>query len=126
MGEFSDRVFEIVQKVPYGKVASYGQIATLMGRPRSGRYVGYALKNIPEHLDDVIPAHRIMRADGSLAEGFGGGRPGLQRSLLEAEGVGFVYDGRVDMAHFQWDGCMEDEPAGPPEDFDWAAEMGEC
>ena len=124
MGEFSEQVYAIVRTVPYGKVATYGQIAGLMGRPRSGRYVGYALRNEPPQGTDPVPAHRIMRADGSLAEGFGGGEPGLQRRLLEAEGVGFTADGRVDMAHFQWDGSDEELP-GPPSDIDWAAELGE-
>ena len=109
MGEFSDEVFALVARIPYGKVASYGQIATLMGRPRSGRYVGYALRNAPSPDYPDLPAHRVLRTDGSLAPGFAQGRPGLQRQLLEAEGVGFVYDGRVDMAHFQWDGRMEAE-----------------
>lgn len=128
MGEFSDRVFKIVRQVPRGKVTTYGQVAALMGRPQSGRYVGFALRNNPEpyHDGEGIPCHRVLFKDGSLCKGFAFGGPAVQRELLQAEGVTFVDDTHVDLAAHLWDGRGSGEqPDGPPADFDWKAELGE-
>lgn len=129
MGDFSERVFAVVRQIPRGKVASYGQVARMIGSPRSARYVGYALRGNtePGNSPDSTPCHRVVFKDGSMATGFAFGGPGVQRALLEEEGVGFTADGRADMARFQWDGAsaQEDVPLGPPPDFDWQAELGE-
>lgn len=134
MGEFSDKVFEIVRKVPHGKVTTYGQVAALMGRPQSGRYVGFALRNNPEPFQEGasgaqaqgVPCHRVLFKDGSLVPGFAFGGPDVQRELLEAEGVTFEDDTHVDLEAHLWDGCLADEaPDGPPADFDWETELGE-
>ena len=50
-----------------------------------------------------VPCHRVVFADGRLAPGFAFGGPDAQRDLLEGEGVGFLPDGRVDLAHFRWE-----------------------
>lgn len=92
---FFEQVYDVVKQIPMGHVASYGQIARLVGRPRSARYVGYALHSNPT--PGVIPCHRVVFRDGSLAPGFAFGGPAEQRKLLEAEGVAFLPDGRVDM-----------------------------
>lgn len=152
MGEFADKVFEVVCQIPRGKVATYGQVAGLVGHPRSARYVGFALRSNPRPgiEMDSIPCHRVVFKDGSLCKGFAFGGPGVQYRMLADEGVAFVAgdgssvgeargaidvdDVRVDMTTCQWDGnisCVnaDDErgpyPTAPPEDFDWAAEMGE-
>ena len=126
MGEFSNRVFGIVRQVPLGKVTTYGQVAALMGRPQSGRYVGFALRNNPEPYCDGkgIPCHRVLFKDGSLVPGFAFGGPEVQRSLLEAEGVAFRDNMHVDLEAHLWDG-RPSSLDGPPEDFDWEAELGE-
>ncbi len=133
MGDFSDRVFAVVRRIPRGKVVSYGQVGRMIGAPRSARYVGYALRANPAPGQDPadIPCHRVVFKDGSMATGFAFGGPGEQRKMLEAEGVAFDDEGRVDMETCQWDG--RETPAGeegeyplaPPEDFDWARELGE-
>lgn len=64
---FFNRVYDMVRQVPRGMVATYGQIAKLVGEPRRARYVGYALHVNPE--PGTIPCHRIVFADGRLAEG---------------------------------------------------------
>lgn len=128
MGEFSDKVFEIVRQVPYGKVTTYGQVAALMGRPQSGRYVGFALRNNPMPVADGgnIPCHRVLFKDGSLCKGFAFGGPDVQREMLEAEGVAFVDNDHVDLDAHLWDGRgVGDDPSGPSADFDWEAELGE-
>lgn len=101
MGAFNEAVYEVVRQIPAGRVASYGQVARMVGRPRNARFVGYALHVNPE--PGVIPCHRVVFKDGSLAPRFAFGGEDEQRRLLEAEDVGFLPDGRVDMAHFAWE-----------------------
>lgn len=84
-GLFNKRVYEVVRRIPKGKVATYGQVAVLVGAPRNARFVGYALHSNPE--PGVIPCHRVVFRDGSLAPGFAFGGPERQRLLLEEEGV---------------------------------------
>lgn len=101
MGAFNDAVYELVRQIPEGRVASYGQIARLAGRPRNARFVGFALHVNPE--PGVIPCHRVVFQDGSLAPGFAFGGEDEQRRLLQAEGIEFLPDGRVDMERFRWE-----------------------
>ena len=97
---FFSRVYDMVRQVPCGMVATYGQIAKLVGEPRRARYVGYALHVNPEPGD--IPCHRIVFADGLLAEGFAFVGPEVQRALLEDEGVAFLANGHVDLQASRW------------------------
>ena len=90
MSEFYKQVYAIVEQIPYGKVASYGQIARLIGKPRAAREVGRAMRHCPEHL----PWQRVVMADGAIT---GGGYADIRKGILEAEDVTFLSDGRVDM-----------------------------
>ena len=101
MGAFNESVYELVRQIPAGRVASYGQVARMVGRPRNARFVGFALHANPE--PGVIPCHRVVFKDGSLAPGFAFGGPDEQRRMLEDEGVGFTTDGKVDMARHRWE-----------------------
>ncbi len=103
MGLFQD-VYEKVKQVPKGKVASYGQIATLVGNPRASRAVGYALHANPQ--PGLIPCHRIVNRFGSLAPAFAFGGQEVQKKLLEAEGIIVGEDFCVDLKKFGWDGVM--------------------
>ena len=92
-------VYEIlsaVEEIPFGHVASYGQIARLIGRDRNARLVGRVL-SLAE-LYGQYPCHRVVNHAGRLAPGFI-----EQRERLAAEGVGFLANGNVDMKRFQWD-----------------------
>lgn len=103
---FSERVYEVVKRIPEGSVATYGQVAALIGAPRSARYVGYVLHSNP--YQGVVPCHRVVFADGGLAPGFAFGGPDQQRTLLEAEGVVFSSSlsshdlPRVNLSVSQW------------------------
>lgn len=133
MGEFSDKVYAVVKQIPRGKVATYGQIARLIGMPRSARYVGYALRANPEPGVDAgaIPCHRVVFKDGRMASGFAFGGEEVQRSILRDEGVLFDAEGNADMAACQWNGFAASDlgsaeaPLGPPPDFDWSRELVE-
>lgn len=121
MGEFSDKVFEVVKRIPHGKVASYGQVARLVGAPRSARYVGYALRSNKD--PENTPCHRVVFKDGSICEGYAFGGPEVQRRLLEEEGVGFLDEMHIDMKAHSWvpDSSLRERP----DDIDWEKEMGD-
>ena len=99
MGDCFCRIYEIVKKIPRGKAATYGQIATLAGNPRWARVVGYAMRACG---DPAVPCRRVVMKDGRLSEGFGRGGAAEQGLLLRGEGVRFLADGRVDMAKCGW------------------------
>ena len=97
---FYDKVYEIVRQIPKGTVASYGQIAFLAGNPRASRAVGYALHRNP--LPGVIPCHRVVNQEGRLAPAFAFGGAGVQKAMLEEEGVEVDGEGYVDMSVYRW------------------------
>ena len=99
---FFQRAYGIVRQIPAGRVATYGQIAAMLGEPRKARFVGFAMHSSPG-VAGGVPCHRVVFKDGALAPGFAFGGPEAQRALLEDEGVGFLPDGRVDMHAFQWE-----------------------
>ena len=75
----------VCRSIPYGKVASYGQIAFLCGAPRNARQVGYALRT--DKLGKNIPAHRIVNSKGQLSGAWHFSSSDLQKELLESEGI---------------------------------------
>ena len=103
MSTLPERVYHLVAQIPKGKVATYGQLALLAGSPRASRIVGAAMYRAPSGL----PCHRVLYRDGTLCcdQAFGGKE--IQRQLLEAEGVDFLPDGRVDLKRCLWPGPEE-------------------
>lgn len=95
-----ERIYEVVKQIPYGKVASYGQVAALAGNRRWSRVVGYALHVNPD--EKGIPCYRVVTKDGRVSKAFAFGGENRQIELLKAEGVTFV-DGHVDMEKHCWD-----------------------
>lgn len=95
-----EKIYEVVCRIPEGKVATYGQVAALAGNPRWARVVGYALHKNPTF--GKIPCHRVVNRDGQTAPGFAFGGPNVQRNMLENEGVAFMPNGCVDLGKYQW------------------------
>jgi len=95
------KVYEKVKQIPYGKVATYGQIALMAGNPRWARVVGYALHVNPD--PDSIPCYRVVNRLGQVSGAFAFGGQNRQIELLENEGITFK-DGKVDLAKHQWNG----------------------
>jgi len=94
-------IYDTVRKIPYGRVATYGQIADLSHLPGRARMVGYALYRIVS--DDDIPWHRVINAQGRVSESpVRNGSDNLQRVLLEAEGVQFRLNGTIDLNVYLW------------------------
>lgn len=100
------RVYEVVAKIPRGKVATYGQVAALADMPRAARQVGYALAALRDGSREV-PWHRVINASGEISSRKEPGYEGLQRVLLEREGVRFSERGRVDFDAVRWQPGVE-------------------
>ena len=94
------KIYAAVSRIPKGRVATYGQIASLAGLPRQARLVGYAMHALPAESD--VPWHRVVNAAGKISiRGDGLGHDELQAQLLRREGVRFV-DGAIPLARFLW------------------------
>ena len=89
-------VLSVVDEIPRGCVASYGQIARLISRPKYARLVGKILSRAEYY--GSFPCHRVVNAAGRTAPGWA-----QQRDLLENEGISFKENGCVDMKKHQWD-----------------------
>lgn len=85
------KVYEIVESIPSGRVMTYGQIAALAGNAGAARIVG----SIAHYGPPILPWHRVVKSGGFLAEGFPGGGRKLQRQLLEAEGIKFNSESKI-------------------------------
>ena len=92
-------IYDVVKQIPKGKVATYGQVASLAGNKRWSRVVGYALHSNPD--PETIPCHRVVNRFGEVSKAFAFGGENRQITLLQNEGVGFV-EGRVDLEKYQW------------------------
>ena len=87
--DFYKRAAIVCRAIPYGKAATYGQIAMLCGRPRNARQVGYALNR--GRMGENIPAHRVVNSRGILSGAAAFETRDLQKQLLESEGVKVEY-----------------------------------
>lgn len=96
-------IYDVVRRIPYGKVATYGQIAMLAGNPHWSQVVGYALHVNP--YPQNIPCYRVVNRFGEPSTAFAFGGVNEQIALLENEGVTFT-DGRVDLSKYLWDGNL--------------------
>jgi len=104
--DFYKRLEFIGQRIPAGKVATYGQLALLCGKPRNARQVGYALR--ANKSQEPLPAHRIVNGKGFLSGAGTFSSPGLQKKRLQAEGVVVDLNNQVDLKLFQWDCSLDD------------------
>ncbi len=116
---FFERVYALVRRIPPGRVASYGQIADLCEHPHAARTVGWALHGMPDELAEpthpqAIPWWRVINVAGRISTTCLEHAANLQKQLLEAEGVEFGADDRVDMRRFRW----------RPEIGEWRLENG--
>jgi methylated-DNA-protein-cysteine methyltransferase related protein len=97
--DFFDRVFAIVEKIPYGKVTTYGHIAEVCGIKSSARTVGWALNGAN---DSGLPCHRVVNRFGALTGKMHFGASFLMEELLRSEGVEFDKHGNVIMEKYLW------------------------
>jgi len=95
--DFLYQVLEAISEIPKGKVATYGQIANLIGKEKNARLVGKTLQ-VSSLYADGYPCHRVVNSVGRLVPGWDG-----QKDLLLTEGVLFKDNGHVDLKKYQWD-----------------------
>jgi methylated-DNA-protein-cysteine methyltransferase-like protein len=95
----AQRILAVVDSIPRGRVATYGQVAREAGLPRHARLVGRVLGGLPS--TTPIPWHRVVNAAGRVSLRPGNGMQ-RQRRLLTREGVRIAPNGRIDLAHFRW------------------------
>jgi len=93
-----EAIYEVVKKIPQGRVATYKEVAVLAGNANLARTVGNALHANPA--PSVIPCHRVVNAKGMVSEhyAFGGGK--VQKQRLENEGIVFEADGRINLEKY--------------------------
>jgi methylated-DNA-protein-cysteine methyltransferase related protein len=94
------RIIAIVNRIPRGKVATYGQVARLAGMPGHARLTGYALHRLPD--GSKVPWHRVVNAKGGISLGADSFAGSLQRALLESEGVAFNIRNAIPLNRYQW------------------------
>ena len=94
------RIYAVVQRIPRGKVATYGQVAELAGIPRHARQVGYAMHALPHGSD--VPWHRVVNAKGEVSPRSVAEWADIQRDLLEDEEVYLDARGRIDLRQHRW------------------------
>ena len=93
-----EAVYAMVRRIPRGNVASYGQIAFFLGWSHGARTVGWALRALKPGSE--VPWHRVVNAQGKISLA----HPERQRARLEAEGIVFDAQGRIDLKRFGWSG----------------------
>ena len=106
-----ERIYAVARQIPAGQVATYGQIAAMVGNC-TARMVGYAMAALPYGTD--VPWQRVINRQGQVSPRGAGDGSLRQRQLLETEGVEFDRRDRVDLARFGW--------TGP--DWDWLEQNG--
>jgi methylated-DNA-protein-cysteine methyltransferase related protein len=95
------RIYSVVSRIPRGRVATYGQIARLAGRPGQARFVGYALSALDDH--SRVPWHRVVNAEGRISPRRDGSPAAtVQRLRLERENVRFDAGHCVRLDHYRW------------------------
>ena len=107
----NERVYAVVRQIPPGQVATYGQIAAIVG-DCTARMAGHAMSALS--VEDDVPWQRVINAQGKISPRGNNLSALCQRELLEAEGVVFNASGRVDFRQVRWDGP----------NFDWLVENG--
>jgi methylated-DNA-protein-cysteine methyltransferase-like protein len=95
-----DRIYAVVRRIPRGRVATYGQVATLAGLGGHARQVGYALHALTS--ERAVPWHRVVNARGQISPRTEPGGDRIQRQLLEREGVNFDAADRLALDRYRW------------------------
>ena len=108
---YRERVFEIVRRIPSGRVMTYGQLAEILGEGYTARTVGFVMHSA----DQTVPWQRVINAQGGCSTGRVIVPPDLQQRMLVSEGVVFNEKGRCDLSRYRW----------TPEEYEAGGEVGD-
>lgn len=100
MDDFANQIYTLVHQIPYGKVATYGDIAKFAGYPGYARQVGRLMATLPE--GSKLPWHRVINAKGMIS--LTGDNLQRQRKKLLGEGIAVSEAGKIKLANYRWDG----------------------
>jgi len=103
---FFEKVYQVAQMIPYGRVTSYGAIARYLGSGGSARMVGWAM-NASHSSAEAVPAHRVVNRNGMLTGKHHFGTPAMMQQLLENEGIIVIDDKIEDFEKKFWDPSIE-------------------
>jgi methylated-DNA-protein-cysteine methyltransferase related protein len=101
---FYEQVYAVVQRIPLGKVITYGRIAQMLGTANAARAVGYALRALPDkgkYTSQNVPWQRVINSEGRISNA---AHARQQAALLQAEGVAVSPDLRIDLDKYLWEG----------------------
>ena len=98
--DFFEKVFNVVKRIPYGKVTTYGAIGNYLGLKSSARMVGWAVNSLKFDMD--YPCHRVLNRNGELTGKMHFPTPTMMQELLVSEGISFIGE-RVDMEMHFWE-----------------------
>jgi len=101
MKNYFQQVYEIVAQIPSGKIATYGQIAAMLGNPKAARVVGWAMRAAPSEIN--LPCHRVVNKQGMLSPYYVFGDTSVQRCMLEREGITFNDNNCINVKEHLWD-----------------------
>ena len=104
MKTFTEKVYDVVRRIPKGYVATYGQVAKIAGYPNAARAVGTAMHKNPDPIN--IPCYRVVNSKGELTKNFAFGGINSQAQQLKNEGIE-VIDYKVNLSKYQWSGIDE-------------------
>jgi methylated-DNA-protein-cysteine methyltransferase related protein len=107
---YRERVFEIVRRIPSGRVMTYGQLAEILGEGYTARTIGFVMHSA----DQTVPWQRVINAQGACSTGRVIVPPDLQQRMLVSEGVVFNEKGRCDLLRYRW----------TPEEYEAGGEVG--
>ena len=107
---YRERVFEIVRRIPSGRVMTYGQLAEILGQGYTARTVGFVMHSA----DETVPWQRVINSQGACSTGRVIVPPDLQQRMLQSEGVVFNEKGRCDLSRYRW----------TPEEYEAGGEVG--
>jgi methylated-DNA-protein-cysteine methyltransferase-like protein len=113
--DFFERVWDVVRRVPPGRVTTYGLVARHLGVGRGARAVGWALQAVARSDDPLrVPCHRVVNREGALTGRRHFETPTVMEERLRAEGVAFTDDGHVDIERHAWNPAAPDAPTVQP------------
>lgn len=92
-----EKIYQVVERIPKGKVSTYKQVALISGinNPRTVGFALHANKN-----SFKVPCHRVIKSDGTIAKGYAFGGKDTQRKILEQEGIYFSKEGKTDLEKY--------------------------
>jgi len=106
--EFKQIIWQVVAAIPEGRVATYGQVASLCGYPGYARYIGHTLKQLPE--SSLLPWHRVVNAKGKLSFPIDSAGYQQQKERLQKEGITFNKH-KIDLKVYAWNGVGNETQA---------------